>query len=94
MCPSLDGTSDKISVGLHQGSAQNPCLLTVIMDKLTKEFQHKIFYCMLFSNYIVLVDESKDLICKLGSWREPLNRKKKSYQDKIFNCNFDIRTQK
>jgi len=49
-----------IDIGLHQGSALSPFLLTIIMDELTKEIQDEIPWCILFDDNIVLIDETRD----------------------------------
>jgi len=45
-----------IDIGLHQGSALNPFLFTIIMDELTREIQDEVPWCILFANDIVLID--------------------------------------
>jgi Reverse transcriptase (RNA-dependent DNA polymerase) len=55
-----DGESDtfSIKIGLHQGSALNPYIFTLVMDEITKDIQGDIPWCMLFADDVVLIDES------------------------------------
>src|SRR3954464_10950450 len=65
-----------VTVGVHQGSALNPYLFTLVMDELTRELQNEVPWCMLFADDIVLVDETKEgLSRKLDNWRETLEKK-------------------
>jgi len=48
-----------VGMGLHQGSALGPCLLTLVMDELTGEIQDVLPWCMLFADDIVLIDEAR-----------------------------------
>ena len=53
-------TSDfSITIGLHQGSALNPFLFTIVMEELTRAIQNEIPWCMLFADDIILVDETR-----------------------------------
>jgi len=48
-----------IDIGLHQGSALSPFLFAIIMDELTRGIQGEVSWCMLFPDYIVLIDETR-----------------------------------
>jgi hypothetical protein len=48
-----------IIIGLHQGSALSPYLFALVMDKVTRDIQGGITWCMLFADDVVLVDESR-----------------------------------
>ena len=56
-----DGDTDDfpIRIGLHQGSALSPYLFALVMDKVTRDIQGDIPWCMLFADDVVLVDESR-----------------------------------
>lgn len=43
-----------VKVGLQQGSALRPCLLTLIMDNSTIDINDIILWCISFANDIVL----------------------------------------
>ncbi|GJN32082.1 hypothetical protein PR202_gb20556 [Eleusine coracana subsp. coracana] len=47
-----------IKIGLHQGSALSPYLFALVMDKVTREIQSDVPWCMLFADDVVLVDEN------------------------------------
>jgi hypothetical protein len=54
------GTNDfSINIGLHQGSALSPYLFALVMDEVTRDIQGGIAWCMLFTDDVVLVDESR-----------------------------------
>ena len=55
------GTTErfKVKVGLHQGSALNPFLFAVIMDRLTDEVRREPPWTMLFANGIVICENQK-----------------------------------
>ena len=46
-------------IGLHQGSALSPYLFALVMDEVTRDIQGDISWCMLFADYVELVDESR-----------------------------------
>jgi len=48
-----------IRIGLHQGSALSPYLFALVMDEVTRDIQGDIPWCMLFTDDVVLVDESR-----------------------------------
>ena len=65
-----DTTDFPISIGLHQGSALNPYLFSLLMDEVTRDIQDDITWCMLFADDVVLVDESRTRVNrKLELWR-------------------------
>jgi Reverse transcriptase (RNA-dependent DNA polymerase) len=49
----------QIKIGLHQGSALSPYIFTLMMDEITKDIQRDINWCMLFTDDVVLIDESR-----------------------------------
>jgi len=62
-----------IDIGLHQGSTLSPFLFAIVLDKLTKEIQDEVPWCMMFTDDIVLIDEtSVGLSGKLEQWRHTL----------------------
>ena len=72
------GTTEsfKIKVGLHQGSALNPFLFAVIMDRLTYEVRRETPWTMLFADDIVICKETKkEVERRLESWRYALERR-------------------
>jgi Reverse transcriptase (RNA-dependent DNA polymerase) len=73
-----DGESDifPIKIGLHQGSALSPYIFTLVMDEITNDIQRDIPWCMLFADYVVLIDESRiGVNQKLELWRQTLELK-------------------
>ena len=72
------GTTEsfKVKVGLHQGSALNPFLFAVIMDRLTDEVRREPPWTMLFADDIVICEETrKEVERRLESWRYALDRR-------------------
>ena len=68
-----DTTAFPINIGLHQGSALSPYLFALVMDKVTRDIQGDIPWCMLFADDVVLVDESRaEVNRKLDLWRRTL----------------------
>ena len=67
-------TSDfSITTGLHQGSALSPFLFAMVMNELTKAIQDEIPWCMLFTDDIVLVYDTRARVyAKLELWRQTL----------------------
>ena len=65
-----------IKIGLHQGSALNPYLFALVIDEVTRKIQGDIPWCMLFTDDVVLVDESQvEVNRKLELWRQTLESK-------------------
>jgi hypothetical protein len=65
-----------INIGLHQGSALSPYLFALVMDEVTGDIQGGIPWCMLFTDDVVLVDESRtEVDQKLELWRRTLEAK-------------------
>jgi hypothetical protein len=55
----VDTNDFPINIGLHQGSALSPYLFALVMDEVTRDMQGGITWCMLFTDDVVLVDESR-----------------------------------
>ncbi|XP_019256414.1 PREDICTED: uncharacterized protein LOC109234818 [Nicotiana attenuata] len=55
-----EGDSDyfPVEMGLHQGSALSPFLFSLAMDSLTRHIQGEVSWCLLFTDDIVLIDET------------------------------------
>jgi Reverse transcriptase (RNA-dependent DNA polymerase) len=73
-----DDESDtfSIKIGLHQGSALSPYIFTLVMNKIIKDIQEDILWCMLFADDMVLIDESRIRVNqKLELWRQTLESK-------------------
>jgi len=49
-----------IDIGLDQGSTFSPFLFTIVLDELTREIQDEVSWCILFTDDIVLIDETRD----------------------------------
>ena len=70
------GTSFKVKVGLHQGSALRPFLFAVIIDRLTDEVRREPPWTMLFADDIMICKETKEEVeRRLESWRYALERR-------------------
>ena len=55
-----DTTDFPINIGLHQeGSALSPYLFALVMDEVTRDIQGDIPWSMLFTDDVVLVNESR-----------------------------------
>ena len=54
-----DTTDFPIHIGLHQGSVLSPYLFALVMDEVTRDIQGDIPWCMLFTDDVVLVNESR-----------------------------------
>ena len=72
------GTTEslKVKVGLHLGSALNPFLFAVIIDRLTDEVRREPPWTMLFADDIVICEETREEVGqRLESWRYALERR-------------------
>jgi len=59
-----------IGMGLHQGSTLSHFLFTLIMDELRRGIQDELPWSMLFTDDIVLIDETRQGVNdKLERWR-------------------------
>jgi hypothetical protein len=83
-----------INIGLHQGLTLSPYLFALVMDEVTRDIQGDIPWCMLFTDDVVLVDESRtEIDQKLELWRWildakyfRLSRSKTEYMKRDFNA--------
>ena len=76
-------------VGLHQGSALNPFLFAMVMDRLTDEVRQKSPWNMMFADDIVICSENKEQVERsLESWRYAFERRgiKKSVGVGLSTC--------
>ena len=72
------GTTESfnVNVGLHQGSALNPFLFAVIMNRLTDEVRREPLWTMLFVDDIVICEKTREEVeRKLECWRYALERR-------------------
>ena len=61
---------------VHQGSALSPCLLAMVMDRMTDDIREDAPWAMMFADDIVICSESKEQVeDKLESWRYALDRR-------------------
>jgi Reverse transcriptase (RNA-dependent DNA polymerase) len=73
-----DGESDSFSIKivLHQGSVLSSYIFILVIDEITNDIQGDISWCILFSDYVVLIDESRiGVDQKLELWRQTLESK-------------------
>ncbi|XP_070002433.1 secreted RxLR effector protein 78-like [Nicotiana sylvestris] len=71
----VGGNSEHFPVfmGLHQGSALSPFLFAMVIDALTHHVQGEVAWSMLFTDDIVLIDETRSGINeRLEVWRHAL----------------------
>nr|XP_009615394.1 uncharacterized protein LOC104108115 [Nicotiana tomentosiformis] len=65
-----------VEMGLHQGSALSLFLFALALDTLTCNIQWEVPWCMLFSDDIVLIDETRGRVnAKFEIWRQTLESK-------------------
>nr|XP_009605301.1 uncharacterized protein LOC104099877 [Nicotiana tomentosiformis] len=72
------GDSDyfPVEMGLHQGSTLSPFLLALVLEVLMRHIQREVTWCMLFTDDIVLIDETCDGVnARLEVWRQTLESK-------------------
>ena len=70
------GVTEGFDVKMHQGSALSPCLLAMVMDRITDELREEAPCTMMFADDIVICSESKEQVEeKLESWRYALERR-------------------
>jgi hypothetical protein len=65
-----------INIGLHQRSALSPYLFALVMDEVTRDTQGGISWCMVFTDNVVLVNESKMGLTRSWSCGDELWRQK------------------
>jgi hypothetical protein len=86
-----------INIGLYQGSALSPYLLSLVMDEVTRDIQGGVPWHMLFVDDVVLVDESRTRVDqKLKLWRRTLEAKgfRVSRSKMVYmKCDFSATTQ-
>jgi hypothetical protein len=71
-----DTNDFSINIGLHQGLALSPYLFALVVDEVTRDIQDGIPWCMLFTNDVILVDESMMGVDQmLELWRRTLEAK-------------------
>jgi hypothetical protein len=62
-----------INIWLHQGSALSHYLFALVIDEVIRDIQGGISWCMLFTDDVVLVDESRTGVGqKLELWRRKI----------------------
>ena len=60
----------EVKVGLHQGSALSPCLVSMVMDMMTDDIREEAPGTTMFADDIVICSESKEREEeKVESWR-------------------------
>nr|XP_016501808.1 PREDICTED: uncharacterized protein LOC107820102 [Nicotiana tabacum] len=65
-----------VEMGLHQVSALTLFLFALVLDVLTRHEQGRVLWCMLFTDDIVLIDETRGIInARLEVWRQTLESK-------------------
>jgi hypothetical protein len=86
-----------INIELHQGSALSPYLFALMMDEVTRDIQGGIPWCMLFTDDVVLVDESRTGVDpKLELLRRTLEAKGfrlSRSKTEYMKCDFNATTQ-
>ena len=72
------GTTEsfKVKVGRHQGSALNPFLFSVIMDRLKDEVRKELPWMMMFADDTVICKETREEVdWRLEPWKYALERR-------------------
>jgi hypothetical protein len=66
-----DGDTNNFSINivLHQGSALDPYLFALVMTEVTRDIQGGIPWCMLFTDDVILEDESRTGVDQKELWR-------------------------
>nr|XP_016465244.1 PREDICTED: uncharacterized protein LOC107788098 [Nicotiana tabacum] len=65
-----------VVMGLHQGSALSPFLFALAMDVLTCYIKGEVPWCLLFTDDILLIDETRCVVnSRLEVWRQTLESK-------------------
>ncbi|KAF3661866.1 hypothetical protein FXO37_12745 [Capsicum annuum] len=93
-----EGDSEHFPVlmGLHQGLTLSPFVFALVMDVLTRKIAVEVPYCLLFTDDVVLIDETRSGVnAKLEVWRQileskgfRLSRSKMEYLECKFNKAF------
>jgi hypothetical protein len=97
--PTSDGDTNDfpVNIGLHQGSALSPYLFALVMDEVTRDIQGSITWCMLFTDDVILLDESRTGVDqKLELWRRTLEAKcfrLSRFKTEYMKCDFSSTTQ-
>lgn len=55
---STDLTSVEIIIWLHERYILSPFFIAIVMNELFRTIQDELSWCMLFADYVLLVDES------------------------------------
>ena len=75
-CAAVTRESFKVKIRLHQGSALSLFLFAVITDKLTDEVRREPLWMMLFTDDIVICEETRQEVeQRLECWRYALGRR-------------------
>lgn len=65
-----------VMMGLHQRSTLSPFLFALVIDELTRHIVGEVSCCMLFTNDIISIDETRSRVNnKLEAWRQVLESK-------------------
>jgi hypothetical protein len=92
-----DTNDFSINIELHQGSALSPYLFALVMYEVTRDIQGDIYWCMLFIDDVILVNESKTGVDqKIELWRRTLEAKGfrlSRYKTEYLKCDFSATTQ-
>jgi hypothetical protein len=86
-----------INIELHQWSALSPYLFALVMDEVTRDIQDGIPWCMLFVDYVILVNESRTGVDqKLEWWKRTFETKcfrLSTSKTEYIKCDFSATTQ-